>query len=768
MLRDKILFSIILLITGIVSIAQNHVSGFVVDRESGELLIGAYILELGTNNGTSTDNNGYFNIVTKDAQLQVSYIGYKKQVLQNVGMKDTLLIVRLSGGHDIEEVTIQGRYAKLFNVATLSTKEVLSIPSLGGKPDVLKALQQLPGIQTQTEGSSLIMVRGGSPGENLYLIDNTPLIYVNHLGGFSSVFNPDMINSIEVYKGGFPAKYGGKLSSIIALTQREGNGSKIKGNLGIGITDVSFCVEGPLKNRKATFILTGRKTMIDPLMILVGGLSSGGDYYAFYGFHDVNGKLSWKPNSKNNIYLNLYQGDDYIRYWSKGKTDKNSLSNIWANWLLSSRWNRVVSSRLYMDCTMSYTKYRYRVGQYYQVSIDKDTSNFSKVYTSSVQDLSLRMDWKYTIQRNWLLEFGAKATQLTHFPNEVQQSNLNDVPAEKIGAFESDLYFNNHLKLLDFVEMDLGIRVINYLTDGYNDFSLEPRLNVNIDLSSKQVINFNAQKVNQYAHLVLTSGTILSNEVWIPSNKQVAPGWSTQYSVGWKGVFLDGMFQTELDFYYKELNDLTTYREGYANMLGDGNWRNKIETGGSGSAKGAEILIKKTKGDWTGFVSYTLSKTTRQFPGINNGKVYDYDFDRPHSFSLNLNKILSEKWKFNAMWIYQLGLPYTPVLGRQLNLELNETLIYGERNSSRMRDYHRLDISFQYAKKTKKGRNSEWIFSVYNLYNRHNPNLYYYNTDNSYLMKESVNYKGEYNPLKLYQVSFFPVIPTVSYKIFFE
>jgi hypothetical protein len=299
---------------------------------------------------------------------------------------------------------------------------------------------------------------------------------------------------------------------------------------------------------------------------------------------------------------------------------------------------------------------------------------------------------------------------------------------------------------------------------------------LNARLSPTQTLNLTWQQVNQYAHLAFTSGSIMNNEIWIPADENIAPSNSTQYSVGWKGQFFDNVIESELNLYYKELNNLATYKEGYNNLMGDGGWRSKIETGGSGTAKGVELLVRKVIGKWTGFMGYTYSNATRQFPGINKGKEYVFDYDRPHSFSINVNRKLNEKWSFNASWVYQTGLPYTSVLGRQLtpttevdeegNPQYVEAFIYGERNSSRMKDYHRLDIGATLTTKTKHGRKAQWNFSVYNVYNRHNPSSYYYATQKDGSM--NYDYTGNYKPLNQYQISIFTIIPSVSYKVFFE
>jgi len=389
-----------------------------------------------------------------------------------------------------------------------------------------------------------------------------------------------MINDIEVYKGGFPSKYGGKLSSIVAITQREGDKSGIKGSLSIGVTDASFSVEGSLLNKKASFIVTGRKTMIDPLMILVSGLSGGGDYYLFYGFHDLNGKFSWHPDDKNSIYFNLYEGDDYLKYWTKRQKvseEQSKLTNIWGNWLASARWTRIISPRLFVDNTFSYTRYRLKTISSYSSESATDTLDYKNEYLSSVLDLSLRSDWQYKVLKGWSVDFGAKATYLHHVPNKIYQSaQTKQRDYEVVHSFESDLYFNNKFSLFNLIDANIGLRMVEYISGKFNDLSLEPRILINTKLSENHALNFSYQSVNQYSHLVFTSGSVLSNEVWIPADERIAPSNSVQYSAGWKGNFINDNFQVETNVYYKELNQLSTYKEGYSNLMGDGGWRSKV------------------------------------------------------------------------------------------------------------------------------------------------------------------------------------------------
>ena len=310
-----ILAILLILITGIECFSQVKITGFVNDRETGESLIGANILVDGSHHGTTTDNQGFFSIkVNAPTTLEISFIGYQTNKVIIDNNKDTLFHIYLEPGEHIEEVVVNPGYKKIEHHLKLKAEELKHLPSLGAKSDVIKAISINPGIQLQQEGSSVLQVRGGDPGQNLYLLDNVPLIYIHHLGGFTSVFNPDIINSLDVYKDNFPAYYGGKLSSVVSITQREGDMSQTRGSLSLGLTDISFTGEGPTKINNSSFIITGRKTFFDLFPLLYTKFSADDEYVYTYGFHDINAKFTWRANKNNNLHLNFYQGDDYINF----------------------------------------------------------------------------------------------------------------------------------------------------------------------------------------------------------------------------------------------------------------------------------------------------------------------------------------------------------------------------------------------------------------------------------------------------------------------
>ena len=749
-----------------------QLSGFVRDAQTGEVLIGANVWEKTQNIGANTDNRGYFSVkVASPCALNISYIGYKTEVI--MVSNDSLINVKLNLQNNLSEVTVTAIRDKGYEVTRLSAKELMQIPSIGGKPDVIKALQLLPGVQTQSEGMSLMMVRGGEPGQNQYLLDNVPLIYVNHLGGLFSVFNPDMINSVDFYKGNFPARHGGKLSSIVDITQREGDISKHQGSFSLGITDVAFTFEGPLANKKMSYMVTARKTLTDAFLAGASTISSGNYAIVAYGFHDINAKLTWKPNERDNLAINLYQGDDYLNYWTKPwkmKNDESShINQQWGNWLVSGRWNRVVSSKLYAENILSYSRYRNKSGQKYEYKEDEVKKQYETLNRSSVNDFSFRSAWKYALSANWNMEFGAHAGYLVYEPNyNYLSTSKTPVVSNEFNSVESAIFLDNKIKLFSGLFFQPSIRLTNFTNNGESFFELEPRVNLSYKFNSKHSINLNYMRVSQNSHLVFAQSEILKREVWLPATSVLLPEISNQVSVSWNGAFADGKYSAETNLYYKKMDHLVTLKEGYENMMDITAVENKIETEGKGVAYGAEFMLKKNTGKWTGSLSYALSHSNRTFAKINNGEAYEFDFNRPHSFTLNVNRKLPKNWDFSAVWLLQSGTPYTPALGKYYTLnphtgETNMELIIGKKNSGRIQAYHRLDVGFNHTITTKRGNKAVWTYSIYNAYNHINPFSYYYDNDN-----DTDNMTIYNKPLNLYKMGLFSIIPSISYKVYFD
>ena len=784
-MKKKLLLTILTILLFCIKLhAQQRVSGFVRDASSGEILIGASVYDFENKRGTVTNQVGYFSlIVSPNANLQISFLGYESQHISVSSTKDSILQILLKSAQTtLKAIEITAQHRPTFNVAGLSVEQILTIPNLTGKPDVLKSLQLLPGMRSQGEASSVTLVRGGNPGENLYLIDNTPLIHVHHIGGFMSVFNPDMINDIEVYKGGFPAKYGGKLSSIMNITQKSGNQSGFRGSFSIGITDVSLALEGPTKLENSSYIITARKTLTDLYYLLITGSSDFYGGFFWYGFHDINGKFTWSPNQRNTIALNFYQGDDYLQLiGKKPKREEEGhfrRGSIWGNWLGSVNWNHVFPSNVLLKNTLSFTHYRLRDVTkltYTDKQIENGWENMHQVMLSSLQDISLRSNASYALMKNWDLDFGLQTSHLRFKPMVFRHNTLG-IPEhnELVDALESAIYVSNKIKPFKFLDAEIGLRGVGYFNSEISNFSLEPRLSTNFFVTPNHILNFSAMRVTQNTQLIRNMGSLTASEIFVPSGKDIPIAYSNQFSFGYQTFLANRMYQIEANVFHKTLNNLTTYKEGYGYSMGDVFWREKLETGGSGLVQGFEFLFQKTRGRLTGFLGYTYSKSTRQFDGINNGKTFAFDYDSPHDLSINIAYQISDRWSFGATWQYQTGLPFTPAIGRHVTLQEQsdgsflpiEVLIYGDKNSERMRDYHRLDIAFKKQTRTRKrGLKAEWTFGIHNVYARQNPYFYYYsNTEHGGI------YWNEWyanKPIGLYQISMFSFIPMVSYKVWF-
>jgi hypothetical protein len=470
------------------------------------------------------------------------------------------------------------------------------------------------------------------------------------------------------------------------------------------------------------------------------------------------------------------------------EVDKMNYKNRWGNILGSVQWKTIPNSRTNINTTVSYTRYRVKDFREYQTRMSEDSMFiFQSNYISSVRDFSLNSELRYRILPSWSINAGLKSSLLSFVPNDSWESNGEKVYTnpETITGLESALYLENLIALGNRLDLNLGLRTVHYLaqetrdpsreTQGFTHatqhLSLEPRAEATFHITEDHTLNASWMKGTQYTHLISSAGDFLNNEVWIPTQAGMAPSRVRQFTLGWRGEFPGNMFTAEVDIYSKYMDDLVAFREGYSNLRGDVNWQSKLNTGGTGRSAGTEFFLSKDKGTYTGFISYAWTHTTRQFDQINNGREYLFEYDRPHTLAIDIHRNITEKFVLNALWVFQSGLPYTPAIGRQLlpNTDGQETtydeevLIYGEKNSARMRPYHRLDLSLSFNTKTIKGRKETWTFSIYNLYNRRNPYFYYYNTK-----AELYFYRPErFGFLKLYQFSFLPIVPSVSYKVNF-
>ncbi|SKB39383.1 Outer membrane receptor for ferrienterochelin and colicins [Alkalitalea saponilacus] len=753
---------------------QIRIGGIVRDAVTRESLIGAHLI---LNNGSVvgvTDNNGFFTLQVSigSHSLQASYIGYKTKKAPLFVSSDTILHIFLSPDTNLEEVVVKAGMITSSNTHRISGELIDNLPVISGKPDVGKALHLMPGISGTHEASSTLIVRGGGPGENLYMLDGIPLTYVHHLGGFSSVFNPEILNDVTVYKGGFPSRFGGKLSSVIDITQREGNKNSYKGSLDIGVTDASFSFEGPLIKDEAGFIISGRKTMFDPLLIWFTNNTNYGNVF-YYGFHDINVKATWDVSPSQKLTWFIYHGDDYLVNRSGRKGSASGVNyrhrNVWGNWLTALRWQHLINSSTFFNSSLSYS--RYRIQSQSKSESLHDNSKFERLNQSAL-DHYLFQNWiRNDLFPWWKMRLGLDVSIYRHsrfYADKMMEQ-------EAIQAYEPIAYIENDISVSDKIEISPGFRYVLYNSTGYRKYSYEPRLSVGYFVTEKQRIGFDYSRVRQFNHHIQSATGGFNNELWLPSDDLLPPSRSDQWSLGWTGLVFDGDLDFGISLYHKRLYNLISFRDGYETPLNNPDLNKFVNVGGKGTVEGLEFFLNRNRGVFTGSLNYTLSDANRIFPDVNDGIAYNYEFNAKHSVSLFLNVSMSDRWSINGLWTFHSGLPYTPVIGRHTILDPNmefgelpfeeEALVYGKRNSNRMSSYHRMDVSLVNRGYTRWNHlKREWRFGIYNLYNRHNPAYYRYAR-----YFDNPGYQGtdDYMPFNLYSVSYFSIIPSVSYKVYF-
>ncbi|MEG2337255.1 MAG: TonB-dependent receptor, partial [Bacteroidales bacterium] len=499
---------------------------------------------------------------------------------------------------------------------------------------------------------------------------------------------------------------------------------------------------------------------------------------------------------------NLYQGDDYLSYWKNEERNnsftaqteefRNKILDIWGNFLLTAKLQTNLSSRLMAKHNLSYTRYRTKDLMSASIKTADSTMENTFIYKSSVQELSFYSDWNYRASRYWDLSWGGKFSWISHIPNEVvknyEKPYLEGIKSLQ-NALDLTLYTDQIIKPLSWMDIRLGLRLNYYVLKEYSHFSFDPRASVSFFLPKEQALNIGYSRLTQTSQMLFVPGPVINNEIWFSSDQFIPIAYSNQYNVGWSGFFYKRMFEVEVSLYYKSMEGLSTFKEGYRSITGDPLWKDKISINGSGRSYGVEMSLSKTLGKWTGIATYSYARSFRKFADINQGKEFAFDFDRPHTATLSLNWAINTKWSLSCSWIYQTGLPYTPaveriyvpntdlkverggVLNEQTDpIEYYEVLVYGERNSARMKAYHRMDLGAQYSYTTKKGRRACWSFSIYNLYARKNPAFYFYNEVGHPSIGEIYNPRvsKEFKPLSQYQVYYLSLVPMISYKVWFD
>ncbi len=763
------------------------VSGYISDSESGEKLIGAYIVNPSNGIGTVSNSYGFYSItLSKDSvTLEYSYIGYKsitKKVLldKNITINiDLLPSIALDAVEVIatKEEKIQDK--SQMSEVSIPMVQIKKIPALLGEVDILKAFQLMPGIQSGGEGQSGLYVRGGSPDQNLMLLDGVPIYNASHLFGFFSVFNSDAIKDVKLIKGGFPARYGGRLSSVMEINMKEGHQQEYHGSVSLGLISSKAAIEGPI-NKKTSFLISGRRTYLDILLqpllkreLKKEGLKGGNGYY----FYDLNAKINHRISDTDKLYFSAYLGRD--KFYSdleeiEGQIREFNKNNSgWGNKILALRWNHQWSPKLFSNTTLTYSNYdlNFLVNNGIRLDLTNQIIKDLKLdYLSGIYDFGAKIDFDFLPSPNHFIKYGISGIHHTFNPgvfkleqNDIEENRhftktikQNKVKAAEFAAYvEDDIIVNNRLK------MNVGIHLSGFLVKKKFYPSIQPRLNIRYLLPHDVAIKGYYSTMQQYIQLLAFEGIGLPTDLWLPTTDRVKPQNSWQVALGISKTLENGL-DISIEGYYKRMNNVLSYKEGEG-LFAISDWQDRV-TQGKGWSYGAEFLIQKKTGKLTGWFGYTLSWTNRQFDDINNGEVYPYRYDRRHDISIVASYALKKNIDISGTWVYGTGnaitLEQANYLIQYYNM-INPLSYYGKKNSYRMAPYHRLDIGINF-KKIRKGYTRVWSVGTYNTYNRKNPFFLYW--DNTYSVDPQGNTKLE---KKLIQQSIFPIIPYVTYKINF-
>ncbi|MCI4668314.1 MAG: TonB-dependent receptor [Bacteroidia bacterium] len=770
-----------------------YVQGYIEDADSKERLIGASISFPEQKFLTYTNQYGFFQqkLPGGKTRLNINFVGYEKVELEFFLEKDTTLLIALRPEvkklETIEIIAEKGISGGTIGKMSLSQERIKEIPLIGGEADVTKALQLLPGVQGGTEGSSGLFVRGGSPDQNLILLDGAPVYNTAHAFGLFSVFNPAAIKDVSLYKGGIPAQYGERLSSVIDISLKEGNRIYTRGNLDLGLLGVKGLVEGPLGKRKTngnsstSYLLSGRRTFLD-LFTRPFQVFSGTDNRTGFYFHDLSAKLNHQFNPNNQIFFSFYTSRDQLDLGnrSRSQTDSTSIDSRltqrvnWSNQTAVLRWNKLISNRIFSKLSLYYSRYRLGADLRNRVATTgngmESSTEEGSLFQSNLQEISAnwKSSWNITAQHNLRMGLGIQAYQFN--PGAVQFKTQGDSLARGDSLLEAPTqrllvgtaYISDIFQLGSKIKGHVGVRLSAAQVSEDILPYIQPRARIQWQMTDR--INFQAAYTQsvQFLHLLANSNLPLPVDLWVPSTERVAPATSRQLSAGVAGSLKQGVWTWQIEGFYKEMEDLITYEEGAnffeeeptpGNIAPSSNWEDEVEINGKGLAYGGELLVQRNQGRLKGWLAYTLSWNWREFEGLNQGKRFPFTFDRRHDLSIVADFSLNEKRSIQVNWVFQSGRATTLPVGEFISVNGSTVQLFGERNSFRFPMYHRLDIGYS-SKKDKSYGQRVFRVGAYNAYSR--------------LNAYSVSVFTSNGEPTLFANSLFPILPYISIEWIFD
>ncbi len=804
------LFLLLLCMTSLVATAQHTLSGTVTDHVTGETLIGATILDIPSGKGTTTNVNGRYSITLKgnSAILRITFVGYEP-------IYDTLTLhgnmsrnYQLQPSIQLKEVVvtaarINSRESSQMSAIEMPVEQLKAVPVLFGEADIVKAIQLLPGVQSGNEGSGGMYVRGGGPDENLFLLDGIPLYNINHMGGFFSAFNADAVKNVTLYKGSFPARFGGRLSSVLDVTTNNGNDKHIHGNASIGFISAKVNLEGPIVKERTTFCVSARRTYADfllqPLVKRLSTDESGKtDLSAGYYFYDANAKITHKFSDRSRLYATFYMGNDDA--YAKVRTESSlaedqylNYTNDWGNLVGGLRWNYVLTPKLFMNLTASYTQYTNSmdVGIEKVATLDDGSEQLSTItgdYESGIRDLTGRLDFSYAPTPDHDIQFGGYYTRHWFRPTVASASvdyfdqiQMNEswkmdtvITDAAIHANEMVLFAEDDWSLNDIFKINFGLHLSGFHVEDVFHPSLQPRLSGRALLGERLSIKAGYAYMTQYMHLLSSTSISLPTDLWVPTTSRIDPMTAHQLAASICYSLPDDLADLSVEGYYKQMHNLLEYKDGVTAFGTSQGWEDLVCMG-DGWTYGVEFLAQRNFGQLTGWVAYTWSRTTHLFDRegqvLNNGNPFPAKYDRRHDISIVLSYKFNDRIDASATWVFSTGNTATLAMEKyavasdtpeayDLPPEMANSISYvSSRNNFRMPNYHRADVSVNFHRKFKKWRHCHRTIniSVYNLYNHQNP----------YLTYTSTKYTYQGYSKALVQLSIFPILPSVAYTLYF-
>jgi outer membrane receptor for ferrienterochelin and colicin len=764
--------------------AQKHtIRGYISDKDNGEKLIGATVYDMKSKSVLIANEYGFYSITLNEdtVKLVFSFVGYTNQIHGFYFSNDTLLNINLSSSIQLKEIEIvESKNESIqennqMGSIHVASKFIQTLPAICGDKDILRAIQLLPGVKSGVEGTTGFYVRGGGQDQNLILLDGVPVYNPSHFSGFFSVFIPEAINNIELIKGGFPARYGGRLSSVLDIHMKEGNLQQFKADGTIGLIASKLTLEGPIIKNKSSFIVSARRTYFDllvqPIIKSINNYTFGQEMKFGYYFNDVNAKINYQFSPNNKLYLSFYSGKDdiytHLIYTSAIENNARTINYVfddwgWGNTTAALRWNWVITPKLFSNTTLTYSHYKYFTSKTNQLNIEtwqgeRDSSSYIEKFFSGIDDLGAKIDFDYFPHPKHRIKFGAGEIYHTFTPgtNSIQRFTEtvdfdSAFGSALVYANEISAYIEDEIRFNSRFSVNIGTHASTFLVDDTSYYSVQPRISARYLFNELWSLKASFVTMAQYIHLLTTSGISLPSDLWVPVTSKILPQTSLQGSIGVAHT-LKKEYEISVEAYYKTMENLLEYKEGISYQNLGESWENKVESG-RGWSYGSEFLIQKNEGKLNGWIGYTLSWTYRQFENLNQGEKFPFKYDRRHDIGVALNYKYNDKIDGGLIWVFSTGNAVTIAQQDYLVLDNGDTsysTYYGDRNSFRMPINHRLDIAVNFHKEKKYGTRS-WGFGIYNVYSRLNPLYLSWEEDDD----------GE---LKLYKYGFLPIMPFVSY-----